>query len=66
MTRRWEYKLISTNDVPGGGFWGGKDQEAVEAYLNQLGADGWEIIGVDFTDSMQSPTFFQALARREK
>jgi hypothetical protein len=68
MARRWEYKLISTNDLPGGGFLGmkGREREAVEAHLNQLGAEGWEIVGVDFTDTLQSPSFFQALARRER
>ena len=68
MPRRWEYKLISTNDLPGGGFAGLKPRprEAVEAHLNQLGEEGWEIVGIDFTDSMGSPSFFQALARRER
>lgn len=66
MSRRWEYKLISTNDVPGGGILGIKDRDAVEAYLNQLGNEGWEIVGIDFTDTAQSPSFFQALARRER
>jgi Domain of unknown function (DUF4177) len=64
--RRWEYKLISTNDVSGGGFWGIKEREAVEAHLNQLGDEGWEIVGIDFTDATQSPSFFHALARRER
>ncbi|MCA2988900.1 MAG: DUF4177 domain-containing protein [Gemmatimonas sp.] len=66
MSRRWEYKLISTNDVPGGSWLGMKEREAVEAYLNQLGTEGWEIVGIDFTDATQSPNFFQALARRER
>ena len=66
MLRRWEYKLISTNDVPGGGFLGIKERDALEAYLNQLGTEGWEIVSIDFTDTMQSPSFFQALARRER
>ena len=68
MRRRWEYRLISTKDLSGGGFLGvrERDREAVEAYLNQLGDEGWEIVGIDFTDTMQSPSFFQALARRER
>lgn len=66
MVRRWEYKLISTNDVPGGGFFGIKERDALEDYLNQLGAEGWEIVGIDFTDTTQSPNVFQALARRER
>jgi hypothetical protein len=68
MTRKWEYKLLSTKDLPGGGMleMKAREREAVEAYLNQLGDDGWEIIGIDFTDSMGSASFFQALARRER
>lgn len=61
--RRWEYKLISTDDVPGGSLLGVKDRGAVETYLNQLGSEGWEIVGINF---MQLPTFFNALARRER
>jgi hypothetical protein len=66
MSRKWEYKLISTHDVPGGGLLGIKERDALEAHLNQLGAEGWEIVSVDFIDGMQSPSFFQALARRER
>jgi hypothetical protein len=66
MSRRWEYKLISSNDVPGGGFFGIKEKDALEAHLNALGAEGWEIVGIDFTEAMASPSFFQALARRER
>jgi hypothetical protein len=68
MTRKWEYKLISTKDMPGGGMLGLKEREraAVEAYLNQLGEEGWQIVGIDFTDSMGSASFFHALARRER
>jgi hypothetical protein len=68
MSRRWEYKLISTRDLPGGGFMGVKEREreAVENHLNELGNQGWEIVGIDFFDSMQSASFFQALARRER
>ena len=66
MARRWEYKLISTQDVPGGGFFGLKEREAVEAHLNQLGAEGWEIVGMDFIDSMNSPSYFLAFAKRER
>jgi hypothetical protein len=29
-------------------------------------APGWEIVGIDFTDARASPSFFQALARRER
>ena len=68
MTHKWEYKLISTKDLPGGGMLGFKERERqpIEAYLNQLGEEGWEIVGIDFKDALDSPSFFQALARRER
>lgn len=66
MERRWEYKLISGEDIPSEGWLGLRKREAVEAYLNQLGAEGWEIVGVDFLEGMNSPSYFQALARRER
>jgi len=68
MSRRWEYKLLSTKDLPGGGMLEMKERkrEAVEAYLNQLGDEGWEIVSIDFSDTMASTSFFQALARRER
>jgi hypothetical protein len=67
-SRRWEYKLLSTNDLPGGGMLGVKERprEALEAYLNQLGEEGWEVVGVDFTDHLGSPSLFHALAKRER
>ena len=67
-SRRWEYKVLSTNDLPGGGMLGAKarPREAIEAYLNELGGEGWEVVGIDFTDARSNPSFFQALARRER
>ena len=63
--RRWEYKLISANDVAGEGGFKGKSREVVESYLNNLGQEGWEVINVDFPDGYENPTRFSAAARRE-
>ena len=41
--KNWEYKMIDTKEVPGGGIFKGKSRKAVEAYLNKLGQQGWEI-----------------------
>jgi hypothetical protein len=43
-----------------------RERQAIEAYLNQLGEEGWEIVGIDFKDALDSPSFFQAFARRER
>lgn len=61
---RWEYKLINSADAPGSGWLKSADREALEHHLNELGADGWEIVGVDFTDAERSERSFLALARR--
>ena len=68
MSRTWEYRLLSSEDLGDRGFLGTKpaSRDVIERYLNQLGADGWEIIGIDFHDPSESPQFFQALARRER
>lgn len=66
MPRTWEYKLINAKDVPGGGFFGNKERKTLEAHLNTLGADGWEVVGVDFADAMQSESYFLGLAKRER
>jgi hypothetical protein len=67
-SRRWEYKLLSTKDLPSAGMMGLKPRARadVEAYLNELGKDGWEIIGIGFNEMMDSDTHFQALAKRER
>ncbi len=66
--RQWEYRLITTKDLPGGGMLGLKDRDraAIEAHLNELGREGWEIVSADFVDGMSSPSHFQALAKRER
>ena len=37
---KWEYKIVSSKALSGGGVFKGKTQEVVEAYLNQLGEQG--------------------------
>lgn len=68
MLHRWEFKLISSNDLPSSGFLGmkGREPEVIEAYLNAHGQEGWEIIGIDFADALSSPGYFKALAKRER
>src|SRR5690242_7907520 len=45
--KKWEYRIIDTQEVPGGGIFGGKSRQAVEAYLNELGEQGWQIVNCD-------------------
>jgi hypothetical protein len=63
---QWEYKLFGSQDAPADrGILGTKNVRAeLEAYLNALGRDGWEIVDVDFypTDEQH----FAGLAKRER
>lgn len=48
--KTFKYKLIDTRDVETGGMFKSRKREDVEAYLNSLGAEGWELINVDFRE----------------
>ncbi len=61
---KWEYKIVDSKDVSGGGFFKGKDRADIEAYLNGLGKDGWEIINLDFNE-IGSKFEFSGVAKRE-
>ncbi len=61
----WEYRLVDSNDVEEGSFLSGKSREAIEEYLNRLGAEGWEVINLDFVE-LENRTSFVGIAKREK
>ena len=63
--KKWEYKIIDTKDVPGGGFLKGKSRDAIEAYLNDLGGQGWEIVNLDALEWQGDHLTFLGVARRE-
>ncbi len=48
MTSRWEYKIVTSDDISGGLL--KKNRAEIEACLNRLGAEGWEIINMDFRE----------------
>ncbi len=62
--RKWEYMIIDSKDVGRGGVFKGRARSDVEAYLNDLGKDGWEIINVDFRE-LEGRLEFSGVARRE-
>lgn len=45
----WEYRVIGL-----GRWWGGPGDEALEEALNELGAEGWEVISVMAQDYRNS------------
>jgi len=63
--KQWEYKVIDSKDVAGGGIFKGKDRTEVHKYLNTLGEDGWEIVNLDFR-ILESEFEFRGVAKREK
>lgn len=65
----WEYKIVDSNNAEKGGFLKGRTVEQVEKYLNALGAEGWEIIDLDFQMDLSmpgGPTHFHGVAKRKK
>jgi len=64
--KKWEYRIIDTKDVPGGGMLKGKSRDAIETYLNQLGEQGWEIVNLDALEWQGHHLTFLGVAKREK
>ena len=63
--KKWEYKIIDSKDVPGGGIFKGKERAKIEEYLNNLGEEGWEIVNIDSLE-LEGRTSFVGIAKREK
>ncbi len=62
--KKWEYKIVESKNLTGGGAFKGKDREVVEVYLNQLGEAGWEIVALNFKE-IQKGIEFTGVAKRE-
>lgn len=64
----WEYRLIDSKNLESaeGGFFSQKrvTLEAAQAYLNQLGREGWEIIDLDFDFLVHDTGAFVGVAKR--
>ncbi|QNB46278.1 hypothetical protein BR63_08095 [Thermanaerosceptrum fracticalcis] len=61
---KWKYKPVDSNEVPRERFLKRKSRGVLEAYLNQLGEQGWEFINIDFTDGIGIS--FVGVAKRER
>ncbi|WP_339719136.1 DUF4177 domain-containing protein [uncultured Paraglaciecola sp.] len=48
--KKYHYKIVDTRDVESAGLFKGRKREDVEAYLNSLGAQGWDLVNVDFRE----------------
>ena len=63
---KWDYKIIDSRDVAKEGMFRGRTRDDIEAHLNQLGDDGWEVVNLDFSDLHESTGFFFGIAKRVK
>lgn len=59
----WEYRLVDSSDADDGNFLEGASRQKIEEYLNGLGADGWEIVNLDFVET-ESRSSFIGVAKR--
>ena len=62
--KRWQYKIVDSKDVRSEGIFKGRARADVEAYLNQLGGEGWELINLDFRE-LEGRFEFSGVARKE-
>ena len=56
--RAYEYKVISSHDMKK------HDPADVEAYLNTLGADGWDVVAMTMNNANGKGTSFFGLMKR--
>lgn len=59
---KWEYRVLDSKHADSSGFLKIATPEAVERYLNGLGADGWEVVNLDFHEGIG--TAFVGVAKR--
>jgi hypothetical protein len=62
--KKWQYKIVDSREVKHQGFFGGARSDEVEEFLNRLGAEGWEIVNLDFYE-MEGRCSFTGLAKRD-
>lgn len=63
--KRFEYKIVDSADVPSAGMFKGRKREDVEAYLNSLGREGWELVNVDFRE-LEGGLEFAGVMKKER
>jgi hypothetical protein len=60
---KFEYKMIDTKDVAAAGVFKGRKRSDIEAYLNELGNEGWELVNVDYRE-LEGGTEFAGIMKR--
>lgn len=62
--RKFRYKIVDSKDVESAGLFKGKKREDVEAYLNELGTEGWELVNADFRE-LEGRLEFSGVMKKE-
>lgn len=62
--KKFEYKIIDSADVKSAGLFKGRKREDVESYLCSLGAQGWELVNVDFRE-LEGALEFAGVMKRD-
>jgi hypothetical protein len=65
MMKKFEYKMVDTRDVESAGIFKGRQRSDIEAYLTELGSEGWELVNVDFRE-LEGGTEFAGIMKRSR
>jgi len=64
MSKKWEYRIVDSHEIPGVDYTAVRRKQDLQDYLNRLGQEGWEIINLDLTENQEFYNFF-GVAKRE-
>lgn len=57
--------MVDTRDVASAGVFKGRQREDVEAYLNELGSLGWELVNADYRE-LEGGAEFAGIMKQEQ
>ena len=63
--KSWEYKIIDSRDIQGSGRVRGPSPADAESLLDELGAEGWEVVHLDWRE-LERRMSFMGIAKRER
>jgi|YNPNPStandDraft_1061719.scaffolds.fasta_scaffold56966_3 hypothetical protein len=64
---QYEYRVFTSRDIEGTGFFGTNRVEGLQQKLNELGQKGWRLVGLEVDDEgMEDAVHFIAVMMREK
>lgn len=64
---QYEYRVFTSRDIEGTGFFGTNRVEGLQGRLNELGQKGWRLVGLEVDDEgIEDAVHFIAVMMREK